>query len=36
VDYKLLWANEFHPNQDGFDVLAKVVAKTLKDECHIG
>ena len=35
-DYKLLWANEFHPNQDGFDVLAKVVAKTLKDECHIG
>jgi Dyp-type peroxidase family len=36
TDYKLLWANEFHPNEDGFDVLAKVVAKTLKDECHIG
>ncbi|MBX9651649.1 MAG: cytochrome P450, partial [Xanthobacteraceae bacterium] len=35
-DYKLLWANEFHPSQDGFDVLAKLVAKTLKDECHIG
>jgi len=36
VDYRLLWANELHPNEDGFDVLAKVVAKTLKDECHVG
>jgi lysophospholipase L1-like esterase len=36
VDYKLLWANEFHPNEDGYDVLAKVVAKILKDEHHIG
>lgn len=36
VDYKLLWANELHPTEDGFDVLAKVVAKKLKDELHIG
>ena len=35
-NYKLLWANEFHPNEDGFDVLAKVVAKKLKNEFHIG
>ena len=36
VDYKLLWANEFHPNEAGFDLLANVVAKKLKDELHIG
>ena len=29
--YKLLWANEFHPNEQGFDLLAAQVAKQLKD-----
>ena len=36
TDYKLLWANELHPTEAGYDVLAKVVAKKLKDELHIG
>jgi Dyp-type peroxidase family len=36
VDYKLLWANEFHPTEDGYDLLAKLVAKKLKDDLHIG
>jgi lysophospholipase L1-like esterase len=36
VDYKLLWANELHPNEDGYDLLAKVVAKQLKDDHNIG
>jgi Dyp-type peroxidase family len=29
--YKLLWANELHPNEQGFDLLAALVAKQLKD-----
>jgi hypothetical protein len=29
--YKLLWANELHPNEQGFDLLAAQVAKQLKD-----
>lgn len=35
-DYKLLWANEFHPNEAGFDVLAREVAKKIRDVIHIG
>jgi hypothetical protein len=29
--YTLLWANELHPNEQGFDLLAALVAKQLKD-----
>jgi Dyp-type peroxidase family len=29
--YTLLWANELHPNEQGFDLLAAQVAKQLKD-----
>jgi lysophospholipase L1-like esterase len=29
--HKLLWANELHPNEQGFDLLAEQVAKQLKD-----
>jgi hypothetical protein len=29
-DYKLLWANELHPHEQGFDLLAAQVAKQLK------
>jgi lysophospholipase L1-like esterase len=29
--YKLLWANELHPNEEGFDLLAAQVAKQLKE-----
>jgi hypothetical protein len=36
VDYKVLWANELHPTEEGYDVLAKVVATKLKDEFQIG
>lgn len=36
VDYKLLWANEFHPNEDGYDLLAKAVASQIRDVLHIG
>ncbi|MCP3369752.1 Dyp-type peroxidase [Bradyrhizobium cajani] len=36
VDYKLLWANEFHPNEDGYDLLAKVVGSKLRDVLHVG
>ncbi|WP_128961062.1 hypothetical protein [Bradyrhizobium guangzhouense] len=35
-NYKLLWANEFHPTEDGFDLLAKVVADKLKTGFNIG
>ena len=29
--YDLLWANELHPNEEGFDLLAAQVAKQLKE-----
>jgi len=29
--YNLLWANELHPNEEGFDLLAARVAKQLKE-----
>jgi hypothetical protein len=29
--YNLLWANELHPNEEGFDLLAAQVAKQLKE-----
>ena len=29
--YKLLWTNELHPNEQGFDLLAALIAKQLKD-----
>ena len=30
-NYKQLWANELHPNEQGFDLMAAAVAKQLKD-----
>jgi hypothetical protein len=30
-DYTQLWANELHPNERGFDLLAAVIAKMLRD-----
>ncbi|WP_298881594.1 hypothetical protein [uncultured Bradyrhizobium sp.] len=35
-NYKLLWANEFHPTEAGYDLLAKVVADKLKTDFNIG
>jgi lysophospholipase L1-like esterase len=29
-NYKLLWANELHPNEQGFDLLGTLIAKKLK------
>jgi lysophospholipase L1-like esterase len=29
-NYRLLWANELHPNEEGFDLLGALIAKKLK------
>ena len=34
-NYDRLWANELHPNEEGFDLLAAQVARQLK-ELRIG
>lgn len=35
-DYKLLWANELHPTEAGYDLIASVIAATIRDQLHIG